>query len=288
MQLSTIIEQYLSHLARSNYAQNTVRVYRSDFRQFLAHAGGELAALDRHTIRAWLAVLWRAELSPRTIRNKLAALTGLLDWCVAERHIPRNPARSIARPKLPHTLPRVPSERQINALIDRLAEDGRGRFHFRDLLIFELLYGTGMRCAELTTLDLGHIDQADRWLLVHGKGRRQRWVPYGRRAAEALDGYLSSRHARPGEPALLTSCRATRISTSAVHGLVKAHGAREGLDLYPHLLRHACATHLLDRGMDLRYIQELLGHVSVRSTQFYTHLAMGKVIDVYRRAHPRA
>lgn len=294
MDLGTAVEEFLAELRRANRSANTLRVYRADFRQFLDHLGApapDLAAVGRRAIRAWLAVLWDRGLKPHTVRNKLGAVRALFDWAKRHGHAGRNPARDVGTPKVPMPLPRVLNEKETNNLVDGVAEQGAGRrFHARDLLIFELLYGCGLRCGELAGLSLDDVDGAGRTIRVRGKGRVERLVPFGGKVAEALAAYLPVRQAKPGEKALLTSSRRTRITTQAVRNVVKFFGCLIAGDpsIHPHLFRHAYATHLLDNGADLRAIQELLGHASVATTQIYLQVSPRHLMEVYDRAHPKA
>ena len=170
------------------------------------------------------------------------------------------------------------------------AAETRRRFASRDLLLFEFLYGCGMRVSELAGIDLADIDVNERWVLLRGKGRKERHAPYGTRAAEALSRYLPERHAAPGETALFVSVRGTRLSTDAVRAIVRFY-ARQILNdssLHPHSFRHACATHMLSSGADLRAIQELLGHARLSTTQRYTQVSLEDLIRVYDKCHPKA
>jgi integrase/recombinase XerC len=293
--LAGAIAAFLSELERRNRSANTLKVYRPDFRQFLDYFSRgrqppDTADFDAGMIRAWMGSLWDRELAPHTIRNKLGAVRALFDYLVRSGAIAQNPARQVGTPKVPATLPRVPSEKETKSLLDAIAETDTGRrSQARDTLVFELLYGCGLRVSELVALDLTDMDQTERCLLVRGKGR-ERQVPYGRMVAAALGRYLPERRASAGERALLVGRRGGRLSTGAVRAAVKFYASRFSGDpsVHPHSFRHAYATHMLDDGADLRAIQELLGHARLSTTQIYTHVSLRHLLEVYGRAHPKA
>ncbi len=194
-------------------------------------------------------------------------------------------------PKAPKRVPVVPTAEHTNTLIDGVAED---RFESpqpeRDLLLFELLYGCGLRISELVGLNLEDIDARERWVRVQGKGRKERQVPYGAKAGAALERYLPSRIAKPGERALLLTRKGTRLSDREARRIVSFYARMVAGDssLHPHSLRHAYATHLLSDGADLRAIQELLGHARLSTTQKYTQVSLTDLMAVYDRSHPKA
>ncbi|MCY4189672.1 MAG: tyrosine-type recombinase/integrase, partial [Bryobacterales bacterium] len=238
--------------------------------------------------------------SAATTARHLAALRGFFEYLVREEGLPSNPARSLASPKIPKKLPPVMTAEDTNRIIDEVRfESKRDRFPdkvLRDRLIFELLYGAGLRVSELVGLDLDDIDTAERWIAVRGKGRKERQVPYGARAHEALERYLAARAKldAPGmEQALFLhrwGGRLRRLTARSVGLIVKKYARLLNGDsaLHPHSLRHAFATHLLSEGADLRAIQELLGHASLSTTQKYTQLSMKDLMGVYDAAHPKA
>jgi integrase/recombinase XerC len=220
-------------------------------------------------------------------------------------HVEQNAASLVSTPKLPKHLPRVPSIEQMNRTVDSLSgnsESGETAWPERDRVIFELLYGCGIRNAELTGLDLADIHWANEVILVRGKGHKQRYVPLGDAAAEAIRRYLPLREARlakarKSSPALLLNQRLragvkaeARLTTRSVGRIVKTLAQANGLsaDTHPHTLRHAFGTHMLEEGADLRAIQELLGHERLSTTQRYTQLTTAQVTQVYDRTHPRA
>ena len=214
-------------------------------------------------------------------------------------HVSQNPAALVSTPKLPKHLPRVPTIEQMNRALDsKAADEDASTWPARDAVIFELLYGCGIRNAELVGLDLKHIRWAAETLLVRGKGAKERLVPFGDAAAAAIRAYLperSERLAAAGKQtdALLVSARVKasgRLTTRSVGRIVKRMAMAHGMapETHPHTLRHAFGTHMLEEGADLRAIQELLGHERLSTTQRYTQLTVKQVAEVYDRTHPRA
>ncbi len=296
-ELERRIREFLDELRRENASPHTVRSYAVDLEQFAAYftpPGGEPPApeaLDTLAIREWLGHLYAQGLTATTIRRKLAAVRSLFRYLIKHGALSTNRARLVATPKAKRLLPRVMSAEQTNRLLDRIAEkDLRRAYPERDVAIFELLYGSGVRVSELVALDVEDLDLAGRWLLVRGKGKKQRQVPFPSKAAAALERYLEHRQAAPGETALFVNHRGRRLSDRTVRGLVKFYATAFGFDpsLHPHSFRHAFATHLLSDGADLRSIQELLGHARLSTTQKYTQVSLTQLMAVYDKAHPRA
>ena len=203
--------------------------------------------------------------------------------------IERDPARLLRVPKAPKTLPPVPNAEITNALVDGVVEDRYEKpFPLRDALMFELLYGCGLRISEVVGLNVEDFDRTEKWIRVRGKGRKMRQVPYGTKAAEALDSYLTPD--RPISGPLLLNFRGKRLSAGGAREIVKFYAVNVAGDssIHPHTLRHAFATHLLSDGADLRSIQELLGHARLSTTQKYTQVALSDLMRVYDKAHPHA
>ena len=318
------IEKYLAALARENASPHTLRNYGMDLEQFAVYfspkcgaaiPGGEPAVEPASTesktsrsetgsparkpaphpgalqLREWLGDLYDRGLSVITIRRKLAAVRALYRFMLREGTIASNAARLVRTPKAPKRVPVVPTAEQTNTLVDAVGADTLERPHpERDLLIFELLYGCGLRISELAGLNLDDFDRSERWIRVRGKGRKERQVPYGGKAKTALEKYLQTRAAKAGERALLMNHRGSRLSDRGARGIVKLYARLISGDasLHPHSLRHAYATHLLADGADLRSIQELLGHARLATTQKYTQVSLTDLMAVYDRAHPRA
>jgi integrase/recombinase XerC len=242
-------------------------------------------AFDHLLVREFLGALFARGNTNRSVARKLAAVRAFFAFLARERLIESNPARLVATPKLPKTLPTVPTAEQANQLLDATAREGQAR----DRAILELLYGCGLRVSELVGLNLEDFDWEQRWIRVRGKGRKERQVPFGAKAAEALEAYLQAR-AGYDSPALLLNYRGQRLTTRSVGRLVKRYAVQFTGDpsVHPHTLRHAYATHLLGDGADLRAIQELLGHASLSTTQKYTQVSLQDLIAVYDKAHPKA
>ena len=291
------IETYLDQLRRENASPHTVRNYATDLAELLAYLtppGSEPpapAAIDMLALREWLGHLYQHKLSAVTMRRKLAAVRSLFKFLQREGHVSLNVAKLLRTPKAPKTLPRVPTAEQTNGLVNQVAEDTLERPHpQRDLLIFELLYGCGLRVSELVGLNLEDFDRTERWVRVRGKGRKERQVPYATKAATALEQYLAVRPTQAREPALLLNHHGRRLGDRSARGIVKFYSSTLTGDsaLHPHTLRHAYATHLLSDGADLRSIQELLGHARLSTTQKYTQVSLTDLMSVYDKAHPKA
>jgi integrase/recombinase XerC len=294
-ELESSIRSFLEELRRRNVSPHTLDAYQADLDQFVAYFrtpdGGPLpapAAFDTWMLREWLGSLYRRGLQPTTIRRKMAAVRSWFRFLAREGRLERNVARLMRTPKIPKSLPAVPTAEQTSALLDAMPGFERPRVE-RDMAILELLYGCGLRVSELVGLNFEDIDRSERWLRVRGKGRKERQVPYGAKSAAALDCYLAMRQAPVTGPVFL-GARGGRIGDRQVRAIVKLYALLAGADtsLHPHSLRHAFATHLLADGADLRAIQELLGHASLSTTQRYTQLSLTELMKVYDRNHPRA
>jgi integrase/recombinase XerC len=235
--------------------------------------------------------LFDRKLDPISIRRKLAAVRSFFQFLLREGTVSANVARRLRTPKSPKRVPPVPTAEQTNTLVDGVAEDRFERPHpERDLALFELLYGCGLRISELVDLNLEDFDFSERWIRVRGKGRKERLVPYASKAAAALEKYRTVRSTQKGERALLVNHHGTRLSDRGAREIVKFYARMISGDaaLHPHSLRHAYATHLLSDGADLRAIQELLGHARLSTTQKYTQVSLTDLMAVYDKAHPKA
>jgi len=242
-------------------------------------------------LRQWLASLYREELTPVSIRRKLAAVRGLFAFLLREGVVTINTARLLRTPKAPQKLPEVMTAEQANNLVDAIAAGKLERPHpARDRALFEILYGCGLRVSELTGLNLEDVDRAEGWLRVRGKGKKERQTPLPGKAAEALERYLAERPVAPGERAVFLNHRGKRLTRGGVFLIVKLYATCLAQDpaLHPHSFRHAYATHLLADGADLRAIQELLGHARLSTTQKYTQVSLTDLMAVYDKAHPKA
>ena len=282
---------FLSHLAHERRCSpHTLAAYRRDLEDFLAFAApADWSVVNEADLRAYLSARHREGLAPPTLQRRLSALRTLFRWLLREGAIRRDPSAGLRAPRHRRRLPATLEVDQVNALLDDLGDDPLAR---RDQAIMELFYGSGLRLAELTSLDLGDIDLAEGLVQVTGKGRKTRRVPVGTKAREALNRWLAVRHhlAAGDETALFVSRRGRRIAPRTIQQRLAHHGRRRGTPgrVHPHLLRHAFATHLLESSGDLRAVQELLGHASLATTQIYTHLDFQHLAQVYDQAHPRA
>jgi integrase/recombinase XerC len=285
-------EQYLG--AERNASPHTIRAYVEDLRQFDRFLGEELGAdarpidVDHLMIRAFLAHLHRDGVKKISSGRKLAALRTFFRFLCREGVLSHNPASALLSPRIERRIPPHLDEDEVDRLLD-IPGDGAAAVRARAFL--ELLYATGIRCAELVGLDLGEVDLDGRMVRVLGKGRKERIVPFGTRAAAAIREYLSVRAtAQPTTDALFVNARGGRLTDRSIRSILAARVRQVALvrRISPHTLRHSFATHLLERGADLRAIQELLGHASLSTTQRYTHVNARHLIEVYKKAHPRA
>ncbi|MFZ1975521.1 MAG: tyrosine recombinase XerC [Candidatus Acidiferrales bacterium] len=325
--MKAVIEKFIGYLRyERNASPQTIEDYAGDlrlFQTFLTPPGEPtlpLAQVDHLIIREFVSWLYDRKLQKPTIARKLAALRTFFKFCVREKYAQQNPARLVSTPKLPKRVPRVQTAEEINNFLDRLpggpaaaqnAAPARNpnkkptafsRFEEkllprRDRAMFELLYASGLRVSELVGLNYGNVDRTGQMLRVLGKGRKERVVPYGSKAQEALEAYWPLRHEILSHPrvksdpeAVFVNRRGGRLTDRMVRYLVKKYCklANNNWDLHPHSLRHAFATHLLNDGADLRAIQELLGHVSLSTTQRYTQASIQQLMAVYDKAHPHA
>jgi integrase/recombinase XerC len=251
-----------------------------------------LRELDSQDIRRCVARLHAAGLSGRTLALTLSAWRGLYHWLARQHGFAANPARSVRAPKSPRHLPKALSVEQAQQLLEAPAPQAPEGL--RDRAMFELLYSSGLRLAELVALDAddGRLDLRQAEVTVTGKGAKTRTVPVGGRAREALRDWLKARAllARPGERALFVGARGRRIAPGMVQARLRAWARRQGLGarVHPHMLRHSFASHVLQSSQDLRAVQEMLGHASISTTQVYTHLDFQALAKVYDAAHPRA
>ena len=294
------IGRFLDELRRENASAHTVRNYASDLEQFCAYFSIDdksppaVEQIDALAIREWLGHLYEQRLTAVSMRRKLASVRSFFKFLTREGVVSTNVARLVRTPKAPKSLPVVMTPEQTNVLVDGVsaAADKLERpFPARDLAIFELLYGCGLRISELVGLNLDDFDTSERWIRVRGKGRKERQVPYANKADQALRRYLEIRRpAQSGEAALFLNHRGTRLTDRGARAIVKFYARMITGDssIHPHSLRHAYATHLLSDGADLRAIQELLGHSQLSTTQKYTQVSLADLMAVYDDAHPKA
>lgn len=290
------IEQFLASLRERNASPHTIKAYATDLGQFKEFLGGDVQCveIDHIRVRGFLSHLYDKGLSKTSVARALAAVRSLYKWLAREGVVDQNPALLVSTPKLPKKLPRVPTIEELNTVLDSPMPQ-EAAFPERDKVIFELLYGCGIRNSELIGINVDHIYWSNDAILVRGKGKKERFVPLSDTAAMAIREYMPKRdlvlkHLRRNTPALIVNNRAGRLTTRSVGRIVKAIAVARGLspDIHPHTLRHAFGTHMLEEGADLRSIQDLLGHERLSTTQRYTQLSMKKVLEVYDKTHPRA
>jgi integrase/recombinase XerC len=306
------IEQYMAHLRYQRDASpHTLRNYASDLYQFhhyLTHTDEgeprlepELAQIDNLTIREFLGVLYRRQNRKSSVARKLAALRSFLKYLAGQGAIPSNPAKNVASPRQEKRLPDHMTAAAVTELIE--APHSGSILGIRDRAIFELFYATGIRVSELVGLNRDDLDLDGGLVRVLGKGRKERIVPFGTKALEALTAYLDmsreslAKRRRSGiskadaaGDAIFLNCRGGRLTPRGVATILDRHVVKlaQRLRVHPHTLRHTFATHMLDAGADLRSIQELLGHESLSTTQKYTHVTTEQLVRIYRSCHPRA
>jgi len=289
------IDQFLRVLREQNASVHTIKAYAGDLDGFAAYIGPrDWKRIDHVVIRGFLSHLYEKGLGKTSVARALAAVRSLYRWLAQEGIVEQNPAKLVSTPKIPKKLPRVPTIEEINSVFDGAMPDASA-FPERDRLLFELLYGCGIRNSELIGINLEDVRVSAEAILIRGKGKKERYVPFGGAAAQALSSYLPVRQKlladkRKSTGALLVNHRGGRLTTRSVGRIVKKIAVAKGLspDVHPHTLRHAFGTHMLEEGADLRAIQELLGHERLSTTQRYTQLSMKHVLQVYDQTHPRA
>ncbi|OLF11844.1 site-specific tyrosine recombinase XerD [Actinophytocola xanthii] len=301
--LADAVAAYLDHLAvERGTSANTLDGYTRDLRRYARHLTAcgvrELTGVGEAHVAAFLAVLREGDrdhppLAASSTARALVAVRGLHRFAVREGLVELDPAREVRPPATPRRLPKALPVDDVLRLLDTPAAEGAGPL--RDRALLELLYSTGARISEAVGLDLDDVDARERTVLLDGKGGKQRLVPIGRPALDALDAYLV--RARPGlavrgrgTPAVFLNLRGGRLSRQSAWQALKVAAERAGIaaSVSPHTLRHSFATHLLEGGADVRVVQELLGHASVTTTQIYTLVTVNTLREVYATAHPRA
>jgi integrase/recombinase XerC len=289
------VDQFLRSLRERNASAHTIKAYTGDLRSFAAYAGSRnWRSIDHLTIRGFLSHLYEKGLGKTSVARSLAAVRSLYRWLAQEGVVEQNPAALVSTPKLPKKLPRVPTIEEMNTILDAHMPEVAS-FPERDHLLFELLYGCGIRNSELIGINLDDIRMSMEAILIRGKGKKERYVPFGDSVKTGLAAYLPVRQRqlaeqKKGTNALLINQRGGRLTTRSVGRIIKKIAVAKGLspDVHPHTLRHAFGTHMLEEGADLRAIQEMLGHERLSTTQRYTQLSMKHVLQVYDQTHPRA
>jgi integrase/recombinase XerC len=314
------IERFVKYLLyERNASPETIRSYRNDLEllhQFLTPPGEAtmpLGELDHRVIREFVSWLYDRKMQKASVARKLAALRTFFKFCIREKITKTNPAALVSTPKIPKRVPRVLTAEELNGFLDSLPGGTSGKkapgrqkhqteadaklIPCRDRAILELLYASGLRVSELVGLTIGNLDRPGQMLRVLGKGRKERVVPYGAKAQQALEAYwplrsklLTQPRTKPSPEAVFLNHRGGQLTQKSIRQIVKSYArlANVNWNLHPHSLRHAFATHLLADGADLRAIQELLGHVSLTSTQRYTQASIEQLMAVYDKAHPHA
>jgi integrase/recombinase XerC len=290
------LEEFLAYLRHErNASPHTISSYRIDLTQ-LAHyldvRKVKLRAVDNVCLRGFLAELHQKNLSKSSAARKLAAIRSFFQFCLKKGWLEDNPAKAVATPKTDQHVPGFLSEDEMEKFLELPKEDDL--LGVRDKAILELFYASGIRLSELVGINLEDLSLEEKMLRVRGKGKKERLVPFGRKAAESVAAYLRLKRAIPkmslDEKALFLNYQGTRIGARSVERMMAKYIRRTAIrrKVSPHSLRHSFASHLLSRGADLRVIQELLGHESLATTQKYTHLDLKQLLDVYRKSHPRA
>src|SRR5437868_12236049 len=289
------VREFLQSLRQRNASAHTVKAYHGDLDEFALYIGSrKWSSIDHVTIRGFLSRLYEKGLGKASVARSLAAVRSLYRWLAQEGMVDLNPAALVSTPKLPNKLPRVPTIEEVNKVLNEKMPQVAA-FPERDRLMLEVLYGCGIRNSELIGITIDDIRLSTEAILIRGKGKKERYVPFGDSVKSALAAYLPARQAalaeaRKNTTALLINQRGGRLTTRSVGRIVKKIAVAKGLspDVHPHTLRHAFGTHMLEEGADLRAIQELLGHERLATTQRYTQLSMKHVLQVYDQTHPRA
>lgn len=290
--MEKFIHKFLNYLeVERNYSAHTILNYRIDLTDFGEFTGEvSLENIGLFILRKFLAHLKEKNYSKRTISRKISAIRSFMKFLYREGVIKNNPAQAILRPKLDRTLPVFLSEEEVLSLIKSVA--GKDFWGLRDRAIIETLYSTGMRVSELVGLNVEGIDFIGSVVKVYGKGKKERMLPIGETALAVIRQYLEMMPAerKNKNSSLFVNKKMTRLTDRSVRRIITKHiiltSGKKGIS--PHTLRHSFATHLLDRGADLRSVQELLGHANLSTTQIYTHITTQRMKEVYEKAHPRA
>lgn len=287
--MNRYIDKFLSYLdIEKNYSPHTTLNYSIDLNEFLEFVGENISvkSITYLHFRRFLAHLRTHNHKPRTLARKLSSLRSFFRFLHREGLIDENPALLVVTPKLDKPLPKFLSEKEMEALVEAPPDDTEAGL--RDRAIMETLYSTGIRVSELVGMNEESIDPISNIAKVEGKGKKERLVPIGDKAIEAIHGYLGMR--KKQARALFLNKRGTRLTDRSVRNIIKKYILKASLIMHvsPHMMRHSFATHMLDHGADLRSVQELLGHSNLSTTQIYTHVTTERLKKVYDQAHPRA
>jgi len=297
-----VIEKYLKDFLdyltfEKNYSPNTIRSYRKDLESFLEFLKNQkiasLESLEPFHIRLYLLSLKREKKEATTISRKLSSIRSFLKYLLKQKKIKRSLFSYLSNPKISKKLPLVPTEEEINSFIDSLEGD-EDFLNIRDRALLEIAYGCGLRVSEIASLTIEQINFGLQIIKVLGKGKKERIVPFGKKALKALREYLKIRESlllklKKESPYVFLNFKGERLTERGIRYIIKKKGEKKGLTyLHPHVLRHAFATHLLNAGVDLRSIQEMLGHSSLTTTEIYTKVNYEYLLKIYLQAHPRA
>ncbi len=294
-----IIEAYLVHLRdRRNYSANTITAYLDDIRTLAVFLSteklGDLFHASERTARFYIAFL-HGQYTPKSIRRKISSVRTLYDYLISEKLLKTNPFQNAVLPKEAKQLPKFIYEAEINDFLESI--DQETLVGKRNIAIFELLYGSGLRVSELVGIKLTDLDLTSKTLIVHGKGAKDRYVPMHDASIERIKGYVvlvrpvfKARNRETDDHSLFLNFHGLPLTDRGVRDILTRELTRQAstLQVSPHTFRHSFATHLLDHGVDLRTVQELLGHVSLRTTQIYTKVSKERLKEVYMKTHPRA
>lgn len=295
--MQPLIEEFLNYIAvERGLSRNTIDAYSCDLRQFIDYlnqAGYEaLTEVHSHTLVDYLLKLQQKKMKPTSVTRKLAAIRSFFQYLVRERHLKADPSVTIDSLKTPQRLPKVLSEKDMVRLLEQ--PGAANPANLRDKAMLEMMYATGVRVSELVSLKIGDINMDMGYIRCFGKGSKERIVPMGSSAQQALQNYLN--RSRPkivrwaAEDTLFLNLHGHKMTRQGFWQIIKAAALRVGIKVAvtPHMLRHSFATHLLEHGADLRAVQEMLGHVDISTTQIYTHVTRARLKEVYDKSHPRA
>ncbi len=294
--MSDKLSKFLDFLKyEKNASPHTISAYRRDllqFKNYLKNKNLNWEQADNIVIRGFLAVLYEKKVKKSTSSRKLAAIRSFYQFCIQRKWMADNPAKIVATPKQEKTVPSFLTEEEMAEFLD-FPRSGKV-LDLRDNAMLELLYASGIRVSELIGLNFEDLNFEERLIRVKGKGKKERMIPFGKTAEERLRIYISRRmminKGKIDEEALFLNYRGQRLSTRSVERTVSFYIQRSAVrrKISPHSLRHSFASHLLSRGADLRIIQELLGHESLATTQKYTHMDLKRLLEVYKKSHPRS
>ncbi len=297
--IEELLKDFLDYLIfEKGYSPNTIKSYKRDLEDFLRFLSEQridsFSALNPYHLRLYVFSLKKEGREATTIARKLSSVRSFFKYLLKRRKIKKNLLVYLSNPKISKKIPLVPTEEELNSFIDNL-EEGKNRFLvLRDRALFEVAYGCGLRVSEIASLTFDQINFGLQIIRVVGKGKKERIVPFGKKALKALKEYLQEREKfliklKKESPYVFLNFRGEKLTERGICDIIKRRGEKKGLlYLHPHILRHAFATHLLNAGVDLRSIQEMLGHSSLTTTEIYTKVNYEYLLKTYLKAHPRA